>query len=130
MIRSRIALVSWMPLIAWCCLIYYLSSIPGNKLILPSFFGSDKLLHACVYSMVGVLFSLAWNHSFVPVKAYSITGFYGAVLFSALFGLSDEWHQLYVRGRSCSVWDFGADLVGGAVGAYLFLLWRKRSQHD
>ena len=130
MTRSRIALVSWTPLIAWCCLIYYLSSIPGDELTLPSFSGSDKLLHACAYGMIGWLFSLAWNHSFVRVKAYMLKGFYSAVLFTALFGLSDEWHQLYVSGRTCSVWDLAADLVGGAAGAFLFLLWRKRSQHD
>ena len=39
-----------------------------------------------------------------------------AVLFSAMYGVSDEIHQLFVPGRFFSVADIASDCVGSAVG--------------
>jgi VanZ family protein len=44
-----------------------------------------------------------------------------AILGMALIGFLDEWHQLSTPGRSGGdPWDWLADLLGGAVGAFIF----------
>jgi VanZ family protein len=40
-----------------------------------------------------------------------------AVLFSVLYAVSDELHQLYVPGRNGSAWDVGIDTCGVLVAA-------------
>src|SRR3954468_5881281 len=48
--------------------------------------------------------------------------FWLALIAVPLFGALDEWHQLYVPGRSSSVWDWATDLAGAAVAVYLYRL--------
>ena len=44
------------------------------------------------------------------------------ILFTGLYGVTDEWHQLYVPGRFADWHDALADLCGGTLGGmgYLF----------
>jgi len=42
------------------------------------------------------------------------------------FGALDEWHQLYIPGRSGSVDDWGADSLGGALGVAAFAAAARR----
>ncbi len=45
--------------------------------------------------------------------------------FTGLYGLSDEWHQIYVHGRSAELLDALADVCGGTFGGVAFLLWLR-----
>jgi VanZ family protein len=52
----------------------------------------------------------------MSVKAVCIA----TVLFCSLIGVSDEWHQSFVPGRSGNdVWDWTADTIGGLLAAML-----------
>jgi len=42
------------------------------------------------------------------------------ILFSALYGLSDEAHQYFVPGRDADVWDGMADLLGSIAGVAVY----------
>src|SRR6185436_11699412 len=44
-----------------------------------------------------------------------------ALLAVPMFGALDEWHQLYVPGRSSSVWDWATDLAAAVVAVYLYM---------
>jgi VanZ family protein len=44
-----------------------------------------------------------------------------AVVLSTLYGVSDEWHQSFVPGRSPDVLDVAADAVGSTIGALAVL---------
>jgi len=44
----------------------------------------------------------------------------------ALYAASDEFHQLFVAGRTPSAWDVLLDTTGGAVGLALKRGWEKR----
>lgn len=45
---------------------------------------------------------------------------------SALYGLSDEFHQRFVPGRNASVEDWLADLLGAATAVAIAWWWRQR----
>jgi VanZ family protein len=49
--------------------------------------------------------------------------FAGAVLISALYGVSDEYHQRFVPGRDFDVLDILADTLGSIVGAGAVWAW-------
>ena len=82
-----------------------------------------KLAHFTLYSILGFLFS----------NAYMRTGFVKffplAVLSSALYAVTDEFHQLFVDGRSGELRDILIDSCGAFTGAFIFtiitFLWRK-----
>ena len=43
-------------------------------------------------------------------------------LFTVLYACSDEFHQLFVDGRSCEIRDWAIDTVGALVGALAFYI--------
>jgi VanZ family protein len=45
---------------------------------------------------------------------------------SAVYGLSDEFHQQFVPGRTSTMGDWLADLAGAAAGVAVPLMWRRR----
>lgn len=49
----------------------------------------------------------------------------GAALLAALYGVTDEWHQRFVPGRSYEYADMLADAVGAASATAVVGLWSK-----
>jgi VanZ family protein len=101
----------WVPLILWCSLIYYLSSIPNLKTNLGIIdFILRKIAHFVEYAVLFILSLRAfWGGPQKPVSK----GFYiCALLFSLFYALSDEYHQSFVLGRVCSARDVGIDSLG------------------
>ncbi len=98
-------------LLLYCALIFWLSDQP--VLSIPVDFPHiDKLIHAGAYFIMGLL---AWR-AFTPwlVKPILLT-----IVFCSLYGLSDEWHQSIVAGRSSDVFDWIADTIGGVCSVLL-----------
>jgi VanZ family protein len=48
-----------------------------------------------------------------------------AVVASFLYGVSDEFHQNFVKGREWSELDLLADLLGASASAALWVAWRR-----
>jgi VanZ family protein len=116
--RASVRLRRWGPVVAYCLLIFALSSTSALP-SLPSSV-SDKDAHVLLYVGLGVLVARA-----VSSGRGTLTwgGFAATVVFAALYGLSDETHQLFVPGRQFDLWDAAADIVGGALGGGAFWLW-------
>jgi VanZ family protein len=99
---------------AWALLIFVLSSIPGAAFPASKLFSYDKLLHAGVYAVLGAFTFMALPRrlssraSVLVLVAAGVTTFYG---------FTDEFHQMFVPGRSADLRDVLADCVGGLVGA-------------
>lgn len=88
--------------------------------------GNDKLAHFVAYGGLAFLIAWAgWVH-------------YGAIravitlLTVGVYGVVDEWLQGFVPTRVPDVWDFAADMAGGAVGlaaaTLLAHLWLRRRE--
>jgi len=103
--------------------IFTLSAQPDLQLpeSLPSV--SDKVAHFSVYGVLGWLWSRAVSIN-RPGGA-TLTVLLTTFAFTGLYGLSDEWHQLYVHGRVADLLDALADVGGGTLGGVGFLLWLR-----
>jgi len=128
--KRKVALiVSWAPILLYSGLIFFLSSlshppIPGG---IPNL---DKILHLVEYSVWGFLFSMALRTTW-PGLSFR-TGIVLASLGGILYGLSDEFHQMFVSGRMADLADNVFDGIGAFLGAFLqgFLNYRKRKSGE
>ena len=80
----------------------------------PGISNFDKVAHFSVY---GLLATLLGRLGRGPRAGWL------ALLATSLFGVSDEWHQSFVPGRSSDVADWLADTSGGALALALYTLW-------
>jgi VanZ family protein len=76
----------------------------------------DYLSHAAAYLVLGVL----WCRAIAKGGPATLRIALGAVLASALYGATDEWHQSFVPGRHSEARDVRNDTVGAAAGAGLY----------
>lgn len=44
-----------------------------------------------------------------------------SILFTSLYAVTDEIHQIFVSGRSCQIKDWGIDTMGAIIGTLIFL---------
>jgi len=98
-----------LPILIWCSIIFYLSSIPlvGKPVGIRI---SDKLLHTVEYFPLAFLLLRAFYNSRFKIGAY-----WFGILFTILYGISDEVHQLFVPGRIFSLLDILFDSLGGSM---------------
>jgi VanZ family protein len=113
----------WAPSVAWAAGILIVTSLPGSAL--PPFAplaGADKVVHAAMYAALGVLVARAIAQEGRRIFVVPL-----AVI--ALLAALDEWHQLWIPGRSADARDWMADVAGAAAGltfSYMALSRRER----
>lgn len=112
MVFSKHRFLYWFLLIAYCGLIFYLSSRPALHV------SHDKIIHTLEYAFLGFLISAALRHYF-HLRALGLA--LAVVGLATLFGISDEIHQYFVPGRECSVWDALADFFGSMMGVLFYV---------
>ena len=110
----------WLPVLLWCAIIYYLSSLPSLKSDLPNQwdFVFRKIAHIMEYAVLTLLFFRASSKNLNYKKAISYSA-----LFSITFALTDEYHQLFVFGRGGNLGDVLIDSLG--VFLAVFLIYKK-----
>jgi len=114
----------WLPVAAWCWLIFFLSSIPG----LQTPFGIidtvlRKFAHMTEYFILTLLFYRAFR------KSFAISS--GALLFwpsllSFLYAVSDEYHQTFIMNRSGNILDVSIDTLGIFAAVFIYMEYGKR----
>jgi VanZ family protein len=113
------------PLIACAGIIFVLSSLSQvSRIPLPHHL--DKLAHAVVYAVLAITARRAFSHQAGSAwlkRHASIL----AVVFSLVYGVTDEFHQQFVPGRVSSLLDLVADVAGAAV-AVAVLEWRMQKR--
>lgn len=115
-----VKILDFLGLLLYCGLIYWLSD--QSSLPTPKWFEhQDKLHHFSAYLVMSVL---AWRSMRHLVKSPIILALV-SVIFCSLYGVSDEWHQSFVDGRSSDIFDWVADTCGAIVGVFLVYNLRK-----
>ncbi len=100
------------PPVLYAGLIFFLSAQSSFPMLPSGLLSHDKLIHCCEYAGFGVLICRALDlHA---VKHAPLI----ALLIGALYGVSDEFHQYFVPGRSSDWRDALADTVGSTLGAF------------
>jgi VanZ family protein len=107
----------WFPVILYSGIIFWASSLPPAEIPL-TFDFSDKIFHALEYSILGYLLARAIREQKVGFRRREVI-FY-AFIFLFLYSLSDEFHQLFVPGRTATIGDLIADGIGGWLGAWIY----------
>jgi VanZ family protein len=105
------------PLLGWILLIFGLSAIP-NVPTVKFIIAPDKIAHTGIYFLLCLF---GWRAFFHQEKYAWLrrNALLAALLFTILYGVLDEIHQIYVPGRTPDVFDALADAFGGTV----FVLW-------
>ncbi len=110
----------WIPSILYASLIFYLSSHPSPDAARwwPIIY-KLKIIHVIEY---GVLYLLFWWAAIKTTSFNGIEPFLLAFSMTVLFGLTDEFHQIFVQGRTARFEDVFADGVGACVAQAINLL--------
>ncbi len=124
--------IKWIFVLLWMILVFVLSSESGRESIQTSHFYVDKILHLFpfisiewvtflvrkfahffLYFVLGILVSNASNGKNKRWMKFSF-------LICFLYACTDEFHQLFVIGRSGELKDVFWDGFGSGVGIYLY----------
>ena len=96
-------------------LIFYSSSQPDPAPALTHVVW-DKGLHVVGYALLALLFARALRREGAGWLATTTA----AIVFTSLYGASDEWHQLFTPLRDSNIGDWLADTLGAAIGALVY----------
>ena len=102
----------WGPVVLQMAVIFGFSSIPDLKAIPGGF--SDRSGHSIGYAILGALLLRALAGG--QLAGVTWLRAIASVVLATLYGISDEFHQSFVPGRSPDLHDVAADAVG-ALGA-------------
>lgn len=109
--------------------IFVLSHQPGGILPLSALPGIDKIAHMAVYGLLAATLIRAFSYR--PRQAWSGRVVTMTIVWCLLYGITDEFHQSFIPGRSVSGLDVLADTAGALlVGTVWLFLRRSRVQAD
>jgi len=113
----------WFPVILYSGMIYWVSDLPSLAPPLKWKY-ADKLFHILEYIPFGLLLTRAMNYTHQGLSPGKVLWL--VLLGSLLYGISDEFHQSFVEGRSSGMDDVVADTTGSVIGCLSFLFLRHR----
>jgi VanZ family protein len=117
----------WLPIVAYMAMLFGFSSLstipdpPGNL--------SSYHVHTGAYAGLGMLAARALAKGRLRKVTWRVVC--GAIAISSIYGVTDEYHQLFVPGRAFDVMDMVADAIGSVIGASAVGAWsiiRRRSK--
>ncbi len=103
--------LAWLPAAGWAAIIFVLSAQP--KLPSPAGLG-DKHAHFMAYALLAVLVLVGLTGGRMARASRLTLG--AAFVIAVLYGVSDEFHQSFVPGRTPDAKDVVADAAGAAIG--------------
>ena len=123
--HTKNLLSRWLPLFAYCLIIFIQSSQPSYE-HLPEFKFSDKFLHFSAYAVLGILFFRAFQT--LRIKTNIRLLILLSIVSASLYGVSDEIHQYFVPFRNADLLDVLANTFGAICGVYFYHIWVSRKQ--
>jgi len=111
----------WLPVLVCAGLIFIASSFPAPEI--PGVFPyQDIAFHFIAYLFLALFFARALKNSNTSIKILKLLIF--TFIFTVFYGISDEFHQMFVPGRSVSGFDVFIDGIGGFCGGLVYI-WRR-----
>ena len=107
------AFVEWLPAVLWAVVIYRLSATPGSQV--PTWLPAP-LGHFAEYALLGACLVIPFQRR--PLWMAVLI----AVVIASAYGVTDEWHQSFVPGRTPDVADWAVDTGAALAGAW-FAAW-------
>ncbi len=115
--KTSLVAVRYIPMVIVMAVIFFLSNQPDIPLPQTVSF-QDKILHFIAYAVLAV--TILWTRqSSSPVTCLKV------VVFCLFYGISDEFHQSFIPGRTPSVYDVAADGAGAFFIACAWMMIHK-----
>lgn len=104
---------AWLPVILWAGLIFRFSSgtVPLASVVYWQDFAVKKSGHVILFGVLAVLIYRGLRIEKIKRKQAAIW----AVVLSTLYGVTDEYHQMFTSGRTSRVRDVFIDGMGSAL---------------
>src|SRR6266540_2653298 len=140
MLGSRSLLRTWFTVAFWMGLIFFLSTDelsdqrtsriigpllrwldPGisDAVVRKIQYAVRKCGHLGEYAILAILFHRALDPATInPTRRWTWSQTGWALLLTALYACTDEFHQAFVPSRQATVWDVLIDTVGGGLGLF------------
>lgn len=115
--RHRHLAFYWSPVFIYCFFIFLQSSFPASESI-PDLRFMDKLLHFLAYALLSAMILRALRRHYETSRF--VLAMVLSIGLSALYGISDEFHQSFVPSRSADMADVLADLLGSLFGVFVY----------
>lgn len=133
--------LAWLALLVWMGVIFYFSHQSGDASmqlsdgILDSFkslfqnfldyhtlsYIARKIAHFTEYFILGLLI----YHLVKQYRVISKTEIIWMILFCVIYAMSDEFHQVFIGGRSPMIFDVIIDSLGSSLSILLFRLFQR-----
>ena len=118
----RVAFVKYqLPALVWSVAIFALSAVPGMSSVrFP--IRADKLIHGAIYFILCLLVWRALHHQtrFPNLQKRALLAAY---FFTLAYGALDEFHQIFVPGRTPDPMDLLADGTGALLSVLVLVWW-------
>jgi len=105
---------AWGPALGWAAIIFVMSSFPQQVYPATDVPNADKLVHLALYGTLSALCARGLGRA---TRWSGIDVWLAAAALASLYGMSDEFHQRFVPGRSAEWADVLADAIGALLGA-------------
>lgn len=131
-------IISWSLVLIWVIIIYYFSSknadasnelSQGTLAIIIDLFHIKEfpILHYLIRKLAhmieyAILFTLVFNASYYTFPSIYMPSFSITLGFACL----DEFHQLFVPGRSGQLFDVGIDMIGACIACLIIYIVRYK----
>ncbi len=112
-IESNKKWLVYFPLILYWILLFVATTLPSKDL--PDTGVSDKIEHFAAYMILAVLLNLTLMFQNKYPKLKSKAWLYTLIIILTYAGL-DEFHQLFIPGRDCDIFDWLSDSTGVLLG--------------
>lgn len=112
----------WLPAVTWAFFIFFLSTLKAGTRPPPWILSNDKVVHAVLFgTLAALIYVAARRGQHWSVGAAAAVG----AIASALYGATDEVHQLWTPSRVADVMDWVADAAGAALAVSLAALFSR-----
>ena len=108
----------WAPVVLWMAVVFFFSSLshlgPAGRV-------PDWISHPIEYGVGAAIVCRALDDN--RRRALTVSTALTATLLTTAYGVTDEYHQLFVPGRTSDPMDVAKDLAGSAAASFLYRRW-------